>query len=98
VEEIVKVLESYQPEACRLKLHSAPEKTINVCDMATDPFRPQPRLDLMVGGGYSVSIGRLRRGKLSHLQFTLLVHNTILGAAGSSIMNAELAIQKGLLK
>ena len=48
--------------------------------------RPQPRLDRMRGGGMTVSVGRVRSG----LRFIALGHNTIRGAAGASVMNAEL--------
>ena len=63
--------------------------------------RPQPLLDLNAGQpvrakGMSVTIGRLKKWK-KHVRFFLLVHNTIRGAAGNSILNAEFALQKGYL-
>jgi aspartate-semialdehyde dehydrogenase len=57
--------------------------------------RPQPKLDL--GNGFSVVVGNIRSCPIFHIKFTLLVHNTILGAAGSAIWNAEIAHSKGLL-
>jgi aspartate-semialdehyde dehydrogenase len=59
--------------------------------------RPQPRLDREFGGGMSVSVGRVRGCSILDVKFTLLVHNTVLGAAGSAIMNAEIAVVKGLV-
>ena len=86
--EVTEVLENYRssfyPEMQLIKVH-------------TTANRPQPRLDLMRGGGYCVSVGRLRTGKYWDLQFTLLSHNTILGAAGSAIKNAEIALRKKLI-
>jgi len=76
-------------------LHSAPKAPLQVLDA---PDRPQPRWDAMLGGGMSVAVGRLRldadgRG----LRFVLLGSNTIRGAAGASVLNAELAFATGLL-
>lgn len=59
--------------------------------------RPQPKLDLKKGAGYSVCVGRVRQGNNWDAIFTILSHNTILGAAGSSILNAEIANFKGYL-
>ncbi|MFW9863452.1 MAG: aspartate-semialdehyde dehydrogenase, partial [Candidatus Thorarchaeota archaeon] len=62
--------------------------------------RPQPRRDISVteaGKGMDVKIGRLR-SQDNRLSFFLLVHNTIRGAAGASVLNAEYAYAKGLLK
>lgn len=55
--------------------------------------RPQPRLDRNRGSGMTVSVGRLREG----LRFIAMGHNTIRGAAGASVMNAELAVNKKLI-
>ncbi|HQA81348.1 MAG TPA: aspartate-semialdehyde dehydrogenase, partial [Methanoregulaceae archaeon] len=48
--------------------------------------RPQPRLDRMRGNGMTVSVGRLREG----IRYVAMGHNTIRGAAGASVLNAEL--------
>jgi aspartate-semialdehyde dehydrogenase len=77
-----------------LRLPSAPERPILVRD---EPDRPQPRLDRDAGGGMSVSVGRIARdGVLGH-RFIALSHNTIRGAAGAAILNAELLLAKGYL-
>jgi aspartate-semialdehyde dehydrogenase len=52
--------------------------------------RPQPRLDLMAGNGMATTVGRLRPCTLFDWKFTLLSHNTIRGAAGAAILNAEI--------
>src|SRR5881296_1811486 len=77
-----------------LHLPSAPERPILVRD---EPDRPQPRLDRDAGGGMSISVGRIARdGVLGH-RFVALSHNTIRGAAGAAILNAELLLAKGYL-
>jgi aspartate-semialdehyde dehydrogenase len=52
--------------------------------------RPQPRLDLMAGNGMATTVGRLRPCTLFDWKFTLLSHNTVRGAAGAAILNAEI--------
>ena len=59
----------------------------------TEPDRPQPRLDRMRGRGMTVSVGRLREG----IRFIAMGHNTIRGAAGASVLNAELISTKNYL-
>lgn len=95
IKSVIQVLNSYTCEAQKLKCFSAPIQAIKVFE---ELDRPQPRLDIMLGGGNSVSIGRVRECNIFHIKFTVLSHNTILGAAGSSIMNAEIALAKGLVK
>ena len=78
-----------------LRLPSAPERPIVVRD---EPDRPQPRLDRDAGRGMSVTVGRIARdGVLGH-RFVVLSHNTVRGAAGAAILNAELLLAKGYLK
>jgi len=78
-----------------LRLPSAPARPIVVRD---EPDRPQPRLDRDAGGGMSISVGRIARdGVLGH-RFVALSHNTIRGAAGAAILNAELLLAKGYLE
>ncbi|MDR0767996.1 MAG: aspartate-semialdehyde dehydrogenase [Methanosarcinales archaeon] len=55
--------------------------------------RPQPRLDRDMGKGMSVTVGRIREG----IRYTTLGHNTVRGAAGASVLNAELLKEKGYL-
>lgn len=71
-------------------LPTSPGKALIVKD---EPDRPQPRLDRTRGNGMSVSVGRIRSG----IRFICMGHNTVRGAAGASILNAELLVKKGLL-
>jgi len=63
----------------------------------TAPDRPQPRFDVDRGKGMTVSVGRLRPCGVLDYKFTLLSHNTIRGAAGAALLNAELLKVRGLL-
>ncbi|KAF9362655.1 hypothetical protein BGX34_005745 [Mortierella sp. NVP85] len=94
VDEVIRVLENYRTEAQELGCYSAPEQAIIV---TREEDRPQPRLDRENGNGYSVTVGRVRECGVLDIKLTLLVHNTILGAAGSGVLLAELAQKKGLL-
>jgi aspartate-semialdehyde dehydrogenase len=78
-----------------LKLHSAPESPIIV---SSEPDRPQPKLDRNAGKGMSITVGRLRTDTIFDYKFVLLSHNTIRGAAGAAILNAELLIATGWLR
>jgi aspartate-semialdehyde dehydrogenase len=71
-------------------LPTSPKKALIVKD---EVDRPQPRLDRNRGNGMSVSVGRIRSG----IRFIAMGHNTVRGAAGASILNAELLHKKGLL-
>ncbi|KAG5457148.1 MAG: hypothetical protein BJ554DRAFT_2913, partial [Olpidium bornovanus] len=92
--QVADALRAFVPEAVTLGCPSAPAAAVVVQE---DPDRPQPRLDRNAGGGNSVTVGRIRPCNILDVKFTLLVHNTILGAAGSGILNAELALAKGYL-
>jgi aspartate-semialdehyde dehydrogenase len=81
-----------EPQARRLPF--APERPIHVLD-ASD--RPQPRLDRDRERGMAVSVGRVREDGHFDLKLEALVHNTIRGAAGAAILNAELLKERGLL-
>ncbi|KAJ3193936.1 hypothetical protein HK101_003784 [Irineochytrium annulatum] len=94
LEDVKECLRSYRCEAQKLNCPSAPADAIIVTDMLD---RPQPRLDRMAGDGYSVTVGRLRDCSVFDVKFVLLSHNTILGAAGSAILNAEVAVAKGII-
>ncbi len=77
-----------------LRLPTAPEHPVVV---RTEPDRPQPRLDRDAGGGMSVTVGRLLPDHVLDYRFVVLSHNTIRGAAGAAILNAELLAARGLL-
>jgi aspartate-semialdehyde dehydrogenase len=78
-----------------LRLPSAPERPIVVRD---EPDRPQPRLDRDAGRGMSLTVGRIAPDAVLGHRFVVLSHNTIRGAAGAAILNAELLLAKGYLK
>jgi aspartate-semialdehyde dehydrogenase len=82
-----------------LTLPTAPDIPIIVRE---EKNRPQPVLDVNAGSperakGMAISLGRLRK-KGRRINFVLLVHNTIRGAAGTCILNAEFAHSRGLLE
>ena len=78
-----------------LKLPFAPAETIFYDER---PDRPQPRLDIERGHGMTVSCGRLRPCSILDWKFTMLSHNTIRGAAGAALLNAELLKTRGYLE
>jgi aspartate-semialdehyde dehydrogenase len=93
-EEIIAAWESYIPEPQQLKLPSAPERPLLY---RTEIDRPQTLRDRDAGNGMTVTLGRLRPCPILSYKFVLLGHNTIRGAAGGSILNAELCVSKGLV-
>ena len=93
VEEVKECFSEFTGVPRELNLPTAPKNPVVVFDVAD---RPQPMLDVNKGKGMSVSVGRIQAEK-GFLTFTLLSHNTIRGAAGGSVLNAELAYAKGLI-
>jgi aspartate-semialdehyde dehydrogenase len=93
-EEIIAAWEGYRPEPQQLQLPSAPQP---VLVYRSEPDRPQTLHDRDTGRGMAVTIGRLRRCPILGYKFVLLGHNTIRGAAGGSILNAELCASKGMV-
>jgi aspartate-semialdehyde dehydrogenase len=94
LEEVAEAFRSYRGEPQRMGLPSAPEPAII---LHTEPDRPQPRLDRLAGKGMATSIGRLRPDPIFDYKFLALGHNTIRGAAGGALLNAELLYAQGLL-
>ena len=94
-EEVVEALRSFRGPLQGMGLPSAPERPIVVRE---ENDRPQPRLDRDEGRGMSVVVGRVRECPVLDYKFVLLGHNTIRGAAGASILNAELLKVKGYLE
>ncbi len=82
------------PEVCR-DLPYCPEPAIVVRE---EPSRPQPRLDRMTGKGMTTVVGRVRADTVLDLRLIVLSHNTIRGAAGGSLFNAELLVKEGYLR
>lgn len=94
VDDVRNAFESFTGEPQRLNLPFAPKHPIHYLE-PTD--RPQPRLDRDRERGMAVSVGRLRPCPILDFRFVTLVHNTIRGAAGAAILNAELLEARGLL-
>lgn len=97
IEEVKKVLREFKGEPQELNLPSAPKQPIIVRE---EEDRPQPRLDRMAGTvpGMSTTVGRIRPGfDENTLLLTLISHNTIRGAAGAVVLNAELLYAKNYL-
>lgn len=94
VADVKKVLREFVSESQTLGCPSAPQNAICVME---EPDRPQPRLDRETDRGYAVSVGRVREDPVLDIKFVTLSHNTVIGAAGSSVLNAEVAVLKGLL-
>jgi aspartate-semialdehyde dehydrogenase len=93
-EEIIAAWNNFRSEPQKLKLPSAPEIPVVYLE-AND--RPQPRFDVDMGGGMTTAVGRLRPCGVLDWKFTVLSHNTIRGAAGAAVLNAELLKVKGYL-
>lgn len=94
-EEVAKVMRKFVGEPQRLELPTAPRKPVIVRE---EKDRPQPRLDRMAGNGMSVVVGRIHRDDtIGGVKYVVLGHNLIRGAAGCSILNAELLKAKGLI-
>lgn len=92
IEEVREAFASWTSLPQQMRLHTAPERPLIVRD---EQDRPQPRLDRDAGNGMSVTIGRIRPDKVLDYRFIALSHNTIRGAAGAAILNAELLAAKG---
>ena len=93
-QEVIDAWNSYRSEPQELKLPSAPERPVVYVE-AND--RPQPRFDVDMGAGMTTVVGRLRPCGVLDWKFTVLSHNTIRGAAGAAVLNAELLKAKGYL-
>ncbi len=93
-EKIIAAWNDFRSEPQRLRLPSAPAQPVQYMSAAD---RPQPRFDSDLGGGMTTAVGRLRPCGVLDWKFTVLSHNTIRGAAGAALLNAELLKAKGYL-
>lgn len=93
-DEVAAALRAFRGRPQELELPSAPVPPIVVMDESN---RPQPRLDASLGQGMTVSVGRVRACPVLTHRLFALGHNTIRGAAGASVLNAELMRAEGLL-
>ncbi len=94
LEEVARVLAGFRSLPQELKLPMAPERPVIV---SAERDRPQPRLDREAGRGMSAVVGRLRECPVFDIRFVVLSHNTIRGAAGAAILNAEIMKAQGFL-
>jgi aspartate-semialdehyde dehydrogenase len=94
-EQIIAAWNGFRAEAQKLRLPSAPAQPVVYL---TAPDRPQPRFDCDLGAGMTTAVGRLRKCNVLDWKFTVLSHNTIRGAAGAALLNAELLKAKGYLE
>lgn len=92
--EFLAVWKDWNPLPQQLKLPSAPVPPVI---FRPEENRPQTRLDRDAGNGMAVTVGRLRPCNVLDYRFVLLSHNTVRGAAGASILNAELMLAQGML-
>ncbi|HEU4565631.1 MAG TPA: aspartate-semialdehyde dehydrogenase, partial [Gemmatimonadaceae bacterium] len=93
-EEAVEALRSWRGEIAELGLPSAPERPLAV---SADEARPQPRRDADAGRGMTVTVGRVRRDPILDLRLVATGHNIVRGAAGASVLNAELLVARGMV-
>ncbi len=93
-DEALGVLRQWRGHPHALGLPSSPERALVVTD-AQD--RPQTRRDVRAGNGMTVTVGRVRPDPILDLRLVALGHNTIRGAAGGSILNAEVLVSRGVI-
>ncbi len=87
--EALEVLRAWRGDPRSLGLPSSPDRALIVSDQ---PDRPQPRRDVDAGRGMTVTVGRVRDDTVFDVKLVAMGHNTIRGAAGASILNAELLV------
>jgi aspartate-semialdehyde dehydrogenase len=95
LEAVKEAFRSYRGVPQERNLPTAPERPVVYFE---ENNRPQPRRDALTGNGMTVSVGRLRECPLLGYKFVALGHNTIRGAAGAAVLNAELMHSEGLLE
>jgi len=94
LDEVREALVTFTGPPQHLRLPSAPPQPIVYLQ---EENRPQPRLDAERDGGMTVSVGRLRKCPILGYKFFALGHNTVRGAAGAAVLNAELLVAEGVL-
>ncbi len=94
-DEAIAVLRAFCPPVDVRGLPSSPKQSIVLRD---EDDRPQPRRDRDAERGMAVSVGRVRKCPILDLRLVVVVHNTIRGAAGGSLLNGELLVKRGLVK
>ncbi|NNE67669.1 MAG: aspartate-semialdehyde dehydrogenase [Pyrinomonadaceae bacterium] len=90
LEEVIRVISEYKG----LDLHSSPDRFMEVSE---EPAHPQPKLDRENGDGMTITVGRIFPDNILDYRFVSLSHNTLRGAAGAAVLNAELLVEKKYL-
>ncbi|WP_069130024.1 aspartate-semialdehyde dehydrogenase [Rhodohalobacter halophilus] len=93
--KVREMMENWKSPIHDLNLPSAPKFPLKVHD---DPRHPQPRIHADSDGGMQTAVGRIRQAHVMDVSYIAMAHNTVRGAAGGAILNAELLVQKGFLK
>ena len=92
-EEVAAAIRDWQGAHVARGLPSSPAKPVELIDA---PDRPQPRRDVTRGAGMTVTVGRVRRDPLFDVKLVAMGDNVVRGAAGASVLNAELMVNCGL--
>jgi aspartate-semialdehyde dehydrogenase len=92
--DVERVIADWRGDESARKLPSAPERPLVV---ASEPDQPQPRRQVNTGRGMTVVVGRVRADPVLDVKLVAMGHNVIRGAAGASVLNAELMVRRGLL-
>lgn len=93
--DVIEAMRSWSSPIKDLGLPSAPEFPLQVFE---DERYPQPRLHADNENGMQTAVGRVRRAEVNDVNYIAMAHNTIRGAAGGAILNAELLVKKGYIK
>jgi aspartate-semialdehyde dehydrogenase len=93
-DEVRQTIADWRGAESARQLPSAPERPLIVSDA---PDQPQPRRQVDTGGGMTVVVGRVRPDPIFDVKLVAMGHNVIRGAAGASVLNAELMVHCGLL-
>jgi aspartate-semialdehyde dehydrogenase len=94
VEDVESAIREWRGDEAARNLPTSPERPI---ELAEAPDRPQPRRDVRRGGGMTVTVGRVRADALFDVKLVAIGDNVVRGAAGASVLNAELMANCGLL-
>ena len=94
IKRFKEILESYSSLPQTLELPTAPIKPIYIME---DIDRPQPKIDSIIDKGMALSVGRISKDKFFDIRFVGLSHNTLRGAAGGAILNAELLLKENYI-
>jgi aspartate-semialdehyde dehydrogenase len=93
-EQILEIWKNFKSAPQELELPFAPIQPIHYIE---EENRPQPKKDRDIDKGMAVTVGRLRECNIFDYKFVALSHNTVRGAAGGGILNAELLVKKGYI-